>query len=105
MNPYAKRKQSMHQKNYIGDRVSLRIDDPNLDFVGAKDAAKKTAKELCPDPMLLSWYQGKTGEGYPNYECGSRDEPAWMLYAASRGGDLTIDINDGEYIFIYLSLT
>ena len=95
----------MHSKNYIGDRVSLRIDDPNLDFVGAKDAAKKTAKELCPDPMLLSWYQGKTGEGYPNYECGSRDEPAWMLYAASRGGDLTIDINEGEYIFIYLSLT
>ena len=38
----------------------------------------------------------KTGEGYPNIECGKGDKPAWVVYAESRGGDLTIDINDGD---------
>jgi len=40
--------------------------------------------------LLLSWYQGKTGESYPNLECGPGDKPAWITYAESRGGDLTI---------------
>jgi hypothetical protein len=53
--------------------------------------------------MLLSWYQGKSGESYPNLECGSDDRPAWVVYAESRGGNLTIDINAGQYVFIYLS--
>ncbi|MCG2831296.1 MAG: AF1514 family protein [Desulfobacteraceae bacterium] len=26
------------------------------------------------------------------------------MFAEARGGNLTIDINDGEYIFIYLKL-
>jgi hypothetical protein len=54
--------------------------------------------------MLLSWYNGKTNESYPNLECGPGDKPAWIIYAESRGGDLTIDINEGQYVFIYLSL-
>jgi hypothetical protein len=54
--------------------------------------------------MLLSWFQGKTGESYPNMECGPGDKPAWITYAESRGGDLVIDINQGQYIFIYLSI-
>jgi hypothetical protein len=59
---------------------------------------------LRADPMLLSWYQGKTGESYPNLECGPGDKPAWIVYAESRGGDLTIDINEGQYVFVYLSI-
>jgi hypothetical protein len=54
--------------------------------------------------MLLSWYQGKTVESYPNLECGPGDKPAWIVYAESRGGDLTIDINEGQYVFHYLSI-
>ena len=53
---------------------------------------------------LFSWYQGKTGESYPNLECGPGDKPAWIVYAESRGGDITIDINEGHYIFIYLGV-
>ncbi len=65
---------------------------------------KQKAEETGADPMLLSWYQGKTGESYPNLECGPGDKPAWITYAESRGGDLTIDINEGQYVFIYLSV-
>ena len=90
-------------KDYPGRHIALKINDPKLDFEMAKDLAKQKAKEICADPMLLSWYQGKTGESYPKLECGPGDKPAWIVYAESRGGDLTIDINEGQYIFIFLS--
>jgi hypothetical protein len=91
-------------RDYPGRHIKLRIDNPKLNFAEAKDLAKQKAKEICADPMLLSWYQGDTGESYPNLECGPGDKPAWIVYAESRGGDLTIDINEGQYVFIYLSL-
>ena len=90
--------------DYLGKLVPIQVDDKKLDLGTAKDMAKEKAKESCDDPMLLAWYQGKTGEGFPNLECGRGDKPPWIIYAESRGGDLTININDGEYIFIYLSL-
>ena len=91
-------------KDYPGDHITVKTDNPNLEFSAAKDIAKHRAKECCADPMLLSWYRGKTGESYPNMECGPGDKPAWITYAESRGGDLVIDINRGQYIFIYLAL-
>jgi len=90
-------------KDYPGQHIKLKIDNADLDFAEAKDLAKQRAEETGADPMLLSWYQGKTGESYPNLECGPGDKPAWIVYAESRGGDLTIDINEGQYVFIYLS--
>jgi hypothetical protein len=90
-------------KDYPGQHLKIKVVNPDLDFAEAKDIAKQKAKEMVADPMLLSWYQGKTGESYPNLECGPGDKPAWIVYAESRGGDLTIDINEGDYIFIFLS--
>jgi hypothetical protein len=91
-------------KDYPGKHIELMSDNPDLDFAEAKNLAKQKAKETCADPMLLSWYQGKTGESYPNLDCGPGDKPAWIVYAESRGGDLTIDINEGQFVFIYLSI-
>ena len=92
-------------KDYPGKHIELKSDKPDIDFEKAKDLAKQKAKETCSDPMLLSWYNGKNGESYPNLECGPGDKPAWIVYAESRGGDLTIDINDGQYVFIYLAIS
>jgi hypothetical protein len=91
-------------KDFPGKHIKIKVDQPNLDFEAAKDIAKQKAKELCADPMLLSWYRGKTGESYPNLECGPVDKPAWIVYAESRGANITIDINEEQYIFIYISL-
>ena len=95
---------NMSSENYLGQQIKISIDD-NLDFVAAKDYAKQKIKEYCTDSMLLSWFIGKTGEHYPTMKCGSSDKPVWILNAEAKGGDITIDINDGEYIFIFLSLT
>lgn len=87
-----------------GNHIVIKSGDANLGFSKAKDMAKSRAQEICEDPMLLSWYRGDTGESYPDIECGRGNQPAWIVYAESRGGDIAIDVNDGQYIFIYLSL-
>ena len=89
---------------FIGNHIKLTMDDKELGFEPAKDIAKQKAKELTDDPMLLSWYCGKTGEYYPKTECGRMDKPPWIVFAESRGADIAITINDGEYIFLYLSI-
>jgi hypothetical protein len=87
-----------------GGRLRMLSGKENLDFVHAKELAKAKAREFCRDPMLLSWFNGRTGESYPNLACGRHDRPAWIVFAESRGGDLTIDVDDGAYVFIYLRL-
>ncbi len=89
---------------FKGNHIKLSVDDDDLGIASATDIAKKKAKQLSDDPMLLSWYCGKTGEYYPKTECGSSGKPPWIIFAESRGADIAININDGEYIFLFLSL-
>jgi Domain of unknown function (DUF5619) len=91
-------------KHFWGNHLKIRVDDRNLDFVRAKRIAKGKATEMAEDPMLLSWYNGKSGDYFPKYPCGHWQKPVWILFAESRGADLAVNINDGEYIFLYLSL-
>jgi hypothetical protein len=51
--------------------------------------------------MLLGWCDATSGRFSPNVTCCSEDKPAWIVYAETRGGNLTIDINDEKYVFIY----
>ena len=89
-------------KKFLTNPVKLKS-DKDLGFETAKQIATQKAREIGSDPMLLAWYDGKTGEYTPKTECGAGDRPAWIIYAESRGGDITIDINDEEYIFIFKS--
>jgi len=84
------------------ERLTLQSGDPDLAFTSAKDLAKQTAQERSRDAMLLSWYDGKTGNFYPRYDCGGHGQPAWVLFAESRGANLTVDIDDGDYVFMFL---
>ena len=89
---------------FKGNHIRLTVHNDDLDLVMAKDLAKKMAKELGADPMLLSYCCGKTGEFYPKTECGRTDRPPWIIFAESRGADIAININEGEYIFLYISI-
>ena len=84
--------------------INMNINLPDLDFAAAKQAAKDRALEICSHPMILSWKNGNTGQTYPDYECGLNEEPFWIRYAKGRGANLTIDINDGEYLFMILKI-
>lgn len=84
--------------------VRITSEQKDLDFVTAKELAKEKARTLSGDPMLLSWFSGKTGDYHPTTECGGTDKPAWIIFAEARGGDLTIEVNGGEWIFVFLRL-
>ena len=84
--------------------VRITGDRKDLDFTAAKELAKEKARTLCTDPMLLSWFSGKTGDYHPTIECGRTEKPAWIVFAEARGGDLTIDVNGGEWVFVFLKM-
>jgi hypothetical protein len=86
------------------EEIRLQVAEAALDFEKARDLAKRKAREICTESMLLSWNNAETGEYYPTFECGSSHRPAWMVYGDARGADLTIDINDGRYTFMFLKL-
>ena len=62
--------------------------DAELNFGTAREIADQKAGERSAEPMLLA--------------CCSEKKPGWIVYAESRGGNITIDVNDEEYVFIYL---
>ena len=88
-------------KAFWGNHIKIQVDQKELSFARAKDIAQAKAKELSNDPMLLSWYNGRNGDYFPKLECGARDKPVWIVFAESRGADIAININDGEYIFFF----
>jgi hypothetical protein len=71
-----------------------------LVFEEGKNLATQKAKETCAGTRLLSWYQGKTCDSYPDQQRGTGDKPTSILYVESRSSDLTIEINEGQSVFI-----
>ncbi len=92
-------------ENDAQEVINLHIDTKEFDFKTITQMAKEKARETCDNPMILSWKNKNTGEEYPNYECGSENSrPFWIRYAEGRGANLTIDFNDGEYVFMVLKI-
>ena len=83
--------------------VKIRTGQSDLDFIAAQSMADEKVKSLCPDPVLVSWYNSTTGESHPKVECSSAAKPGWLNYAESRNCDMTVDINDEQFVFIYLT--
>jgi hypothetical protein len=81
--------------------VFLKLDQERLDFEGARQVAVARAKTYCSDPMLVSWYDRGKHAYSPEGECCSEEEPSWVSYAKARGGNLSIDINHEDYVFIF----
>lgn len=87
---------------YALDTVALTIDDPDLDLAAASAMAKTKARAMDHNAMMLAYHSGKTGEFWPNYDCGGGGRPPWIVFAEARGYNLKIDINDGDYEFFYV---
>jgi hypothetical protein len=93
---------SSSQESQRHETIKLRITDPDLDFEKASDLARTKARAINKDAMMLAWFNRRSGEGFPDYDCGGLDRPPWQVFADARGANLTVDINDGAYIFMYL---
>lgn len=86
----------------LPNRVAVTADSPDMSFAEARRLADEKARELWSDPMLVAWLDKKTGQFSPNVTCCDEEKPTWLVYAESRGADRSIDINDQEYVFVYL---
>lgn len=89
------------EKHMLKNPVHVQVKDEDLDFTRAKQLADQEAKKLSADPMLLAWYNAKTGQYSPPVACCGEDRPTWLIYAESRGGTICIDINEEEFVFVY----
>ncbi len=75
----------------------------NLSFEHARRLADREAAKRSTNPMLLAWYDRLRGVFSPNVECCEPSKPAWLVYAQSRGADVTVVVNDMDYVFVYRS--
>lgn len=93
------------ETNTEKEYVTIETEDAQtLEFEQAGQMAGEKAREISGNPMMLAWKNGKTGEFYPAHECGRTEKPAWVVYAEARGANLTIDVNHGDYIFLWLKM-
>lgn len=88
-------------RGMVSHPVALELGRDALNFAQAKEAADQKAHELLGEPMLLSWFARDAGLFSPPVECCDEEAPGWVVYANSRGANLTIDINEGMYVFMY----
>ncbi len=75
--------------------------DTEPDFKEARELAEQEVKKHMTDPMLLGWYDRSSGSFSPQVECCSEEKPGWVVYAETRGGSITVDVNEGSYYFIF----
>jgi hypothetical protein len=76
---------------------------PGANLQQARIAADQAASATVGETMLLAWYDGKTGNGYPDIpECSGK--PAWFAYGVGHGAKLMVSVNDKEWVFLYLPL-
>lgn len=73
-----------------------------LDFNTARAMAELAATRAAQEVMLVAWFDGKAGKGHPDArECTGK--PGWLAYAESHGGNIRVNINHHEFVFIFAS--
>jgi len=82
------------------DTVELQLDTTHADFAAAKARADGTSRTVLRAPMLIAWYDGLQNEEHPYVpEC--QHKPGWIAYAEGHNGKLFVDVNQGQFMFIY----
>ena len=80
--------------------IAIAVDGVDVDFETAETLAKTVAARYAEEPMLLAWSDRRRDEVSPDIpECQHR--PGWLAYAESHGGNLKVEINHGEYVFVF----
>ena len=77
--------------------------DEEADFNTAYEIAYRTARGHSNDATMLSWFDSVTGRHSPPADCCGEDRPTWLVYAESRGADMSVSINNEKYVFVFWS--
>ena len=81
--------------------IALSVRGAALDFEAARRLADLMASGAGKEPMLLAWFDRRRGLESPQAAECTKDKPGWFAYAVSHGGNVKVDINQGEYVFVY----
>ena len=78
----------------------------NVDYDIVHDLSKTLAQRLNPDTSLITWCDKKTNNCGPAEVCKTVDSEhvdkiELERYGLSHGGTLKIDVNNGDFVFIY----
>lgn len=80
--------------------IDVSVRGAALDYAATHALAEVLSKKVARDAMLVAWFDGKNDVGYPVIqEC--TDKPGWVAYAESHGGNLGVNINGGEFVFVF----
>ncbi len=81
--------------------IDVSVQGAALDYAAAHALADVLAKKVARDAMLVAWFDGKNNVGYPQVQECTGDKPGWLAYAESHGGNLGVNINGGEFVFVF----
>lgn len=87
--------------------IRLKPEDSLKDYRVAMLLANTTAEQRLGEYMLLSWYDKDRDFESPQHasECHLDSVvPGYVDYGMSHGASLMVDIEDGRFVFFYLSI-
>lgn len=83
------------------NEIDVSVQGVALDYAAAHLLAGTLAEKSAGDAMLIAWFDGKNNAGYPDVQECTGDKPGWRAYAESHGAKLEVNINNGEFIFVF----
>lgn len=80
--------------------IDLTASGVEADFNLARAMAELAAGAGAGEVMLVSWFDGASGEGHPNArECTGK--PGWLAYGENHGGEVRVNFNEEQFVFIF----
>ena len=81
--------------------IDVTIHGVPLDYAIASAIAQRLTQQAAGETLLLAWFDAKNNAGHPDVQECTGDKPGWLAYAQSHGGNLAVNINGGEFMFVY----
>lgn len=87
-------------KERVPSPVMVKLDTAKMDQADVAKNAIAFARNVASEPVLISWFCSKEGKCGPQGVC-HEDGSFWLDYAVGHGGDLSIVVNDWDYVFVF----
>jgi len=102
LNDLAKKDKTMHEAHTMNE-IHLQVAGMQLDYESARAIADTVACQVMESPMCIAWFDGQKQEEHPAVpEC--QHKPGWLAYAEGHGGNLMVNLNQGEFIFAFAAI-
>jgi hypothetical protein len=84
--------------------IQIKSAEIDWDFTTSKKLADRLAHAFLGDCVCMSWYDKAEDRESPAHVSECHDDcdiPGYIDYAANRGAQVKVDVNDGAFVFCY----